>query len=242
MTDTQREREALTRRMMGVPDVDPVPRLWCPPITHYTGQGTVDVGRMATHWRTMTPYVGGFWSPAPRARHGRCTRGGLPLVETAIELATELDTRLLVGVLRTDVEAMHAVIDETCRALKTATGETDPLAAMAKRNVAGFTVCPPRGAGLSQAQIGAGLESILDLGLPVALYQLPQITQYQVAPETFAHLASVTRTCCSSKTRVDTIGYQWLIRVRAGSSWSAGPRAATPDGLRRREDVTGGCC
>jgi dihydrodipicolinate synthase/N-acetylneuraminate lyase len=238
MTDTQRERASLIRRMMGVADVRSVPRLWCPPITHYTDRGTIDVDRMAAHWRTMTPYVGGFLVPGSTGEAWEMTSDEVSaLVETAIELATQLHTRLLVGVLRTDVEAMHAVIDETMTALKASTGETDPLVAMKKRNVAGFTICPPRGADLGQAQIGAGLESILDLGLPVALYQLPQITQNEVAPETFSELASHYPNLLLFK---DTSGHDRVPVIDRGASGVFLVRGAEGDYAQWLEEG-GGC-
>lgn len=40
-----------------------MPRLWCPPLTHYTAGGTVDRDRMAAHWRCMVPHVSAFLVP-----------------------------------------------------------------------------------------------------------------------------------------------------------------------------------
>ncbi len=226
------------RRMMGVSGVDAVPRLWCPPITHYTAQGAVDVPRMAAHWRTMTPYVGGFLVPGSTGEAWEMAPEEVSeLLDIAMELAVELDTRLLVGVLQTDVDAMHAVIDETLHALTATSGETDPLAAMTARRVAGFTVCPPSGADLDQAEIRSALESILDLGLPVALYQLPQITQNEVAPETFAQLASRYPNLLLFK---DTSGHDRVAMADRGTSGVFLVRGAEGDYAQWLEE-TGGC-
>ena len=238
MTDTQREREALMRRMMGASGLGAVPRLWCPPITHYTAQGAVDIPRMAAHWRTMTPYVGGFLVPGSTGEAWEMAPEEVSeLLDIAMKLALELDTRLLVGVLQTDVDAMHAVIDETLHALKATSGETDPTAAMLARRVAGFTVCPPSGADLDQAEIESAMESILELGLPVALYQLPQITQNEVAPETFARLASRYPNLLLFK---DTSGHDCVAMADRGTSGVFLVRGAEGDYAQWLEE-SGGC-
>jgi hypothetical protein len=56
--------------------------------------------------------------------------------------------------------------------------------------VCGFAVCAPRGSDLTQDQIGAALVDLLSLGEPLALYQLPQITQNEMSPGLVAALAA----------------------------------------------------
>jgi hypothetical protein len=55
--------------------------------------------------------------------------------------------------------------------------------------VCGFTVCAPRGRKKSQEEIGEALEAILNLGLPTALYQLPQVTQNEIGAGLASDLA-----------------------------------------------------
>jgi dihydrodipicolinate synthase/N-acetylneuraminate lyase len=55
--------------------------------------------------------------------------------------------------------------------------------------VRGFTVCAPRGKDLSEEEIAQALASILQTGLPIALYQLPQATQNEISPELASSLA-----------------------------------------------------
>jgi len=50
-------------------------------------------------------------------------------------------------------------------------------------------VCPAKGSDLSQAAIAEALASVLERGLPVALYQLPQVTGNVMSPETIRKLA-----------------------------------------------------
>ena len=73
--------------------------------------------------------------------------------------------------------------------MKMKTGEGEPLKAMKASHVCGFVVCPPRGSMLTQEEMVAGLESVLDLGLPTALYQLPQMTENEMSPALMARLA-----------------------------------------------------
>ena len=182
------QRAALTARMIG-PEI---PRLWCPPLTHYTGgegarpYGRLDRVRMAAHWRHMCPYVGGFLVPGSTGDGWEMDENELvEVVDLALDLAVELGARVLVGVLRTDTVAMRRVITATIERLQSQTGESDPLAAMRKRNLAGFTITAPKGQDLSQADIQVALESLLAMELPMALYQLPQVTENEISPEVF---------------------------------------------------------
>jgi len=186
-TGTAVARAALARRMIGTP----IPRLWCPPITHYTAEGNVAGERMAAHWRTMTRYVGGFLVPGSTGDGWDMQEGELAhMLAIATDLAAQLNTRVLVGVLRTDVKTMLDVIEATVTALQAIAGESDVITAMERCHVAGFTVCPPKGAALTQREIQTGLEAVLDLGLPTAIYQLPQVTENEVSLAVFEDLAA----------------------------------------------------
>lgn len=191
MPSIAHQRDALIRQMISPTPSSPVPRLWCPPITHYTGGGRIDIDRMRAHWRTMVDHVGGFLVPGSTGEAWNMTAAEVnELVGVALDLASALDTRILIGVLRSTVAEMHAGIAETVAGAQATTGITDRLAALRERHIAGFTVCAPTGADLDQVAIKAGLESILDLGLPTAVYQLPQVTQNEISPAVFDELAT----------------------------------------------------
>ncbi len=64
------------------------------------------------------------------------------------------------------------------------------MEALARARVCGFTVCAPRGAERSQQEIEETLGAVLELGLPTALYQLPQVTQNEISPEVIESLAT----------------------------------------------------
>lgn len=187
-------RRALTRRMIG----PKVPRLWCPPLTHYTPTPSgdadsgvrIDTERMTAHWRAMAPHVGGFLVPGSTGDAWEMDAGEITAVlDTALDLAAAVGTRILVGALRADAAATRSVIDATVSRLQARSGQSDPLAALEACHVAGFTICPPHGATLSQARIGAALTSLLETGLPFALYQLPQVTGNRIGPDLFWDLS-----------------------------------------------------
>jgi dihydrodipicolinate synthase/N-acetylneuraminate lyase len=181
------QRQALIQRFIG----PSIPRLWCPPITHYTDVGHIDVARMASHWTAMVRHVGGFLVPGSTGEAWEMTPDEVAqLLDVALDLAVVLKTRVLVGVLRPEVTAVHQAIAETLEQVKRTTCKSDALEALCERHIAGFTVCAPTGAHLSQADIQTALESILDLGLPTALYQLPQVTQNEVSPAAFESIAA----------------------------------------------------
>jgi dihydrodipicolinate synthase/N-acetylneuraminate lyase len=98
------------------------------------------------------------------------------LLEIVLEVALQLDIRVLVGVLKTNVDEMVGCIESMSAFL-------DHPA------VVGVTVCPPKGADLSQQFIRDSLARVLSKGLPTALYQLPQVTQNEMSADTVASLA-----------------------------------------------------
>ncbi len=168
-----------------------IPRLWCPPLTHYRDDGKLDVMRMTAHWRVMAPHAGGFLVPGSTGDGWAMTEAEIAaLLKIAIDLAAQLGTRVLVGVLRTEVDAMIEVIERTMTRLRERADSDDAMETLGQTHVGAFTICPPKGADLTQAEIGAGVRRVLDLGLPIALYQLPQVTENEISPALFAELAA----------------------------------------------------
>lgn len=168
-----------------------IPPLWCPPLTHFDASRRIDLGRMESHLAWMMPHVKGYLVPGS-------TGDGWDLddaetdtvVRFAVEMARTRGVSLLLGALRKKTTDVKSSIERFLGILHKLTGKTDPLAALVAAGVSGFTICPPAGKNLDQATIGAALEIILDMGLPVALYQLPQVTENETAPETFAKLVA----------------------------------------------------
>jgi dihydrodipicolinate synthase/N-acetylneuraminate lyase len=167
------------------------PRLWCPLITHYTADGNLDAARVSAHLAHLAPHVDGFLIPGSTGDGWEMNEAEIrSLLEIVLAEAQRRPFHLLIGVLKTDADGARRMIGETVTWLQQRTGQAEPLAALRAARVCGFTVCPPKGRDLSQEQITAALASILDLGLPVSLYQLPQVTQNEMTPGTVAALAA----------------------------------------------------
>ena len=183
--EISQQRQNLLRELAG----GEIPKLWCPPLTHYTSDGVLDKERMAAHWASMLPNVNAFLVPGSTGDGWEMSDDERNLlVDFAIELAGKLDALLLVGVLKTDVSSMCEVISETMAMLKQKAEVEEPKKVLKQTKVCGFTVCAPRGADLTQAQIQASLETVLELGLPTAIYQLPQMTGNEISPALIARL------------------------------------------------------
>jgi dihydrodipicolinate synthase/N-acetylneuraminate lyase len=186
MNDRQMERISLVQTMFP----DDIPRLWCPLLTHYSDDKTIDFDRMESHFAYISPWVKGFLIPGSTGDGWELTEEEtLQLAEFAVDHMRNKDIHLLIGLLRPDVEGMKrtlsAMKDRTVFQLRE---NKDAAPVISPHHICGITICPPRGKALSQAGIDSGLSEILDMALPTALYQLPQLTENEVAPETFARL------------------------------------------------------
>ncbi|MGV8080853.1 MAG: dihydrodipicolinate synthase family protein [Syntrophales bacterium] len=171
-----------------------IPRLWCPLLTHYGPDGAIDFGRMEAHLDAIAPSIGGYLVPGSTGDGWELDEEEtLRVTEFALDQARRRGSRLLIGVLRGKTEdvlrTLSGLLKLTGRP-KDGGGEEATARAWGDRGVAGFTICPPAGNTLTQEDIEAGLTAILDQGLPTALYQLPQVTESEAAPETFARLVA----------------------------------------------------
>jgi dihydrodipicolinate synthase/N-acetylneuraminate lyase len=167
-----------------------IPRLWSPPLAHYTGSLELDKKHTRSHLLFMAPYVKTHLIPGSTGDGWELSQKEIDrLIEFIVTENRDLDIRLLIGVLRPDAEKAREDIEKTLRFLMDITGSGDAGQALYASGVCGFTVCAPKGRDIPQQVIYEKLSSILDLGYPVALYQLPQITENEIAPETFEKLA-----------------------------------------------------
>ena len=182
MTATQETRKSLLNKAFP----SGIPRLWCPLLTHYTTEGKIDFGRMEAQIGHIAAWVKGFLIPGSTGDGWELndTEASL-VVDFALQQARKHDLRVLLGVLKPSVESMWNTIRWMLHKVCEFTGIDDPTEALLSVRVCGFTVCPPTGEFLSQDIISECLSVILDMGLPTALYQLPQVTGNEVSPETF---------------------------------------------------------
>jgi dihydrodipicolinate synthase/N-acetylneuraminate lyase len=168
-----------------------VPRLWCPLLTHYGKDGAIDFDRMSAHFHHIVPFVKGFLIPGSTGDGWELDDGETRQVtEFALGLARRDGISLLLGALKRDAAAMKKSVADMFGLLEppAAAEADDRVQTLRDRRVCGFTVCPPEGKTLSQKEIEAGLAGLLEMGLPTALYQLPQVTGNEVSPKTFGRL------------------------------------------------------
>lgn len=166
-----------------------IPRLWCPLLTHYDDNGSIDLPRMKAHFRHISPWVRGFLIPGTTGDGWLLDDGETEtVVRFALDMAGENDSRILIGALRNDTESVLGLMDRIFGLLSKATGRKEPIAVFREARVAGFTVCAPKGKDLGQEEILRSLFRVADRGLPMALYQLPQVTENEISPETFDRL------------------------------------------------------
>ena len=186
MSAANRERAKLLGRIFP----GGVPRLWCPPLTHYAPDGAIDDLRIAAHLRHLSSHIGGVLMPGSTGDAWELSKAERrQLLEIAVEQAQELNLQVLIGTLHPNPNETLNLVREDLEWLKSRLGEPDTVALLAKARVCGFTICPPRGTGLTQGEIGRALTSFLELELPTAIYQLPQVTLNEIGPDLATDLA-----------------------------------------------------
>ena len=200
-----------------------VPRLWCPMLTHFAAARTPDATRIRTHLEWLSPYVHGILVPGSTGEGWEMTDEDIRvLLDLVLDVAHKSNMHVLVGLLKTDVDAMLASLD----AMQDLLGHPA---------VAGITICPPKGAELSQSAIRDGLCRVLEAGWPTALYQLPQVTENEMNPATVASLASEfpnfilfkdTSGCDEVATSGVDLGGVFMVRGSEQGGYATWPRAA----------------
>jgi dihydrodipicolinate synthase/N-acetylneuraminate lyase len=168
-----------------------LPRLWCPPITHYRKDGVIDLVRMEAHLRFMSRWVKGYLLFGTTGDGWELTQEEKKMaLGFFLSKAKALGIGLLIGCLKSEAWAARDDIYETLRWVRERTGASSDTDALVRANICGFAVCPPTGQGFSQPEIQAGLSTVLETGLPIALYQIPQVTKNEISPEVLSALAS----------------------------------------------------
>jgi dihydrodipicolinate synthase/N-acetylneuraminate lyase len=184
---TRQARNDLIRRLFP----KGIPQLWCPTLTHFSRPGYLDEMRIRHHWQHLTPYVRGVLVPGSTGEGWEMNDDDIrKLLRVILDIANVTDIRVLIGVLKTDVASMLECIDATLAFLKHRTGIDQTHEALLATNVVGFTVCPPKGSQLSQAALADALTAVAERGLPLAVYQLPQVTGNELTAETIQTLAA----------------------------------------------------
>lgn len=173
---------------------DGVPRLWSPSLFFYDSTGGFDRARQEAHLAFMARHVRGLLIPGSTGDGWEMgDEEAVAALDIAIDFATPRGIDLLAGVLRPDAASMGALLDRILAHVTRRAGTDSLPQAFAACRLRGITVTPPTTrAPLSQSAIVNALAPIFARGLPMALYQLPQVTGNRMEPETVAELA----TCC----------------------------------------------
>lgn len=168
-----------------------VPSLWSPTLVFYDESGRIDGDRQLAHLAFMAPHVRGLLVPGSTGDAWEMSDDeALAALDVAIPFAAREGLDLLVGALRPTAEAARALIERVLDRLRERAGTGSVAEALAAARVRGVTIAAPTSAEpLPQESIGAALESLLGLGLPTAVYQLPQVTGNTMTPELVAGLA-----------------------------------------------------
>jgi dihydrodipicolinate synthase/N-acetylneuraminate lyase len=168
-----------------------VPSLWCPPLTHYTRHGEIDHVRMRAHLRFMAPWVRGLLVPGTTGDGWELTPDEVQeLMDLVLAEVPNSRMHLLWGALHPNAGEARNLIQAARKKLALRAGTRQDQDALRSTRVCGFAICPPRGADLSQPDMETALANVLEAGAPVALYQLPQLTQNEMSPGLVARLAA----------------------------------------------------
>lgn len=181
MSDIDQKRSILVQSLFP----NGSPRLWCPLLTHYRADGSLDRERISAHIAHMRPYVSCYLAPGSTGDGWEMSaEESLQLIDLLLQEAAAQDFWLMVGVL-------HTARGAAVRALQEHLSRFGPATELLlERRICGFTVTPPQGADLPQELIHQELEAMAQTGAPLALYQLPQITQNEMSPATFQDLVA----------------------------------------------------
>jgi len=168
-----------------------IPSLWCPPISHYTADGTLDEKRIQAHLAHLAAHVGGLLAAGstgdgwelddPRYRQ---------VVRAALAAAAKHSYRVLIGVLRAQDTEVHRLINEWTDRLAANEAGDRLLETLSDQHIAAFTICGPVGAKLEPAFVENVLVKLLQTGVPLSIYQLPQVTGYNIGTTTLNRLAA----------------------------------------------------
>lgn len=168
-----------------------IPKLWVPLLTHYTKNGDIDPVRMIAHLEFIAPHVKGFLIPGSTSDAWEMSDTEvINLLNFILPHIKRLQLTLLVGALKPTVKEMHTLIEKVLDLIVTQSGTNQLTAAFQQLRICGFTMTAPHGANLSEQQIEQELTSLLALNLPIALYQLPQITKNTLSPRLLATFAN----------------------------------------------------
>lgn len=169
-----------------------VSTLWCPILTHYGPDGAVDEERFLAHLEHVAAWVNGILVPGSTGDGWELTEAErLRVLGLVLDQATRLKLQVLVGVLKRTMGSMLASLVGTSEWVRNRTGDSDLMRCFVRRRIGGFVICAPTVVDepLSAEALESDLAMLLDTGLPIALYQLPQVTGHTLSPRVVTALS-----------------------------------------------------
>ncbi len=180
MSDIKNQRMGLIKKLFP----DQFPQIWCPPLTHYDQNGKIDFARIKKHIASIAPYINSYLVAGSTGDGWEFDFDEYKAILDFFfsQLKPEMDFNLLIGILRTDLQGMKKNLDYALtylqeRNIKVNAGEYE------NSRFKGFVICPPKGKDKPYEEMKVEMESIIKLGYPIVLYQLPQITENEMHPD-----------------------------------------------------------
>ena len=169
--------------------IEGFPVLWFPPLTYYGEGGAVDTDKMKKALGAIHSYSKGVLVPGS-------TGDGWVLPQKQQEDLVRFFLRgfdfgrfsMMIGALKPTADETIASIERWCAILREESGCDDLAEAMRSLDVKAFVFCVPVGIDDREMQLNE-MGRILEMGLPMAFYQLPLVTGITVDPEVVAELA-----------------------------------------------------
>lgn len=174
---------------MQIMRIQGLPTLWFPPLTFYREDGSIDFDRTDEMLARVYPYSQGVLVPGS-------TGDGWILDQAQQEEIVRHYLKgfpfgrfhIMIGALKPTPEETISAMNRWCEIIREEAGIEEITPAMDKVGVTAFVVCARNGENSAEKQL-KDLSKILDLGLPAAFYQLPQVTGVTVQPEVILDLA-----------------------------------------------------
>ncbi len=169
--------------------IDGFPTLWFPPLTYYKEGGSIDTCRMTEALGEIYPYSKGVLVPGS-------TGDGWVLSPELQEDIVRFFLKgfefgrfsMMIGALKQTADETMASVERWCEILCEESGRDDPAEAMKALDVKAFVFCVPAEICDRDTQIRE-MGRILNIGLPMAFYQLPLVTGVTVDPAVIRELA-----------------------------------------------------
>jgi dihydrodipicolinate synthase/N-acetylneuraminate lyase len=192
MTDTIKKREKLLRGLFP----EGIPRIWCPPLTHYKENGSINFERIKKHISHIVTNVNSFMIPGSTGDGWELSldeyRELIDFFFSRFEYNHEIN--IVIGLLRESTDDVLRCMDSVVEFFQ----QKDIGISAEHYEMSwfkGFVICPPRGRDLSQEEIKTSMEKILARGYPTVLYQLPQITENEMHPDLVRYFADTYYNC-----------------------------------------------